>query len=394
MTTNFLPPDYSSVHDDLIYTISDAHASDPVTYPNYKFIADIYVDGVQVARIKKFPLPDSLFGVFNISQTVRSYLSAVFNPDLVATSIVAQQLGLNEFNIPVQVKFGEEYGFTSFYNVLEDSERVFFNHYNKHNLGIVKHEITAFFNSIASNAPLVREVMFNSANYFVPYFSIDATPVDVNINTSDGGSHTFPFTTAADEMTLLNIAPQWLNQLVAGFITENTQWYTVEINDTVLTVNIICEAIYETFAIHFLNQYGGFDTKLFTKVSRHTVTVERKDFGVLNYTIDSGGIVSYYNENLVVNESAHVYSTQFTEKVLLNSNFLTDKEYIWLSDLIESPMVFIEISFIGEVLLDNIFLFPCKVTDNNYEKKKRVNDQLTNLTINIDYGKTFNSQYR
>jgi hypothetical protein len=381
--------DYYSVHDDLIWVVSDAHTADPVTYPNYKFIADVYVNGVQVARLKKVPLPDSLFGVFNLSPIVRNYVSAVFNPDITATGIEVQQLGLGEFNIPVQVKFGEEYGFTSYYNIVTDAVWTFYNSYNKRYLGAAKVELQAYVNTVASNAPLGREVTLNTQNYFVPYLSDNAAAVNVQVITSNGHSHSFSFTPGANEMSILNIAPGWLNGLNPGLITQGAAWYTVNINGTLLTVYIVCEAIYDIYTIHFLNQYGGFDTKLFTKVSRQTVAIEKKDFGILNYAIASDGVVTYSNNNFVVNESAHVYSSQFTEKLLLNSNFLTDEEYIWLSDLVESPMVYIEADFNSQT-----GFLPVKITDNNYEKKKRVNDQLTNLTINIEYGKTFNTQFR
>src|SRR5436190_5221197 len=156
MTINFFPDDYSSVHDDLLYTLYDAHVEDRVTYPNYKYIADVYVNGVMVERVKKFPLPPNNFGVFNVGTIVRSYVMAIFNPDIAASSILVQQMGQDNFNVEVQVKFGEEYSYTSFYNVVEDDVRTFFNHYNKKHLGVVKTEIIAVINDVASNAPLTR----------------------------------------------------------------------------------------------------------------------------------------------------------------------------------------------------------------------------------------------
>ncbi len=69
----------------------------------------------------------------------------------------------------------------------------------------------------------------------------------------------------------------------------------------------------------------------------------------------------------------------------LNSDLLTDAEYIWLQDLILSPMVYIE---------DSGYFFPCVITDNDYEPKKYINDDLSNLVINIEFGKQQNAQYR
>jgi hypothetical protein len=71
--------------------------------------------------------------------------------------------------------------------------------------------------------------------------------------------------------------------------------------------------------------------------------------------------------------------------MVLNSDLLPDAEYIWLEELILSPLAYIQI--------DDYF-YPIKITDNNYEPKKHVNDDLTNLTLNIEFGDRFNTQYR
>jgi hypothetical protein len=58
MTILATPPSFSSLQDDLVYTVSEpTHTSDPVTYPNYKFIGDVYVGSTLIARIKKVPIP-------------------------------------------------------------------------------------------------------------------------------------------------------------------------------------------------------------------------------------------------------------------------------------------------------------------------------------------------
>lgn len=137
--------------------------------------------------------------------------------------------------------------------------------------------------------------------------------------------------------------------------------------------------------IHFLNQYGGFESRIFSKVSRKTYDITRADFGKLPYTVDGSGAVSYKSDNNVYNENRSTYSVQFNEKLQLNSDLLTDAEYTWLSDLVLSPMIYIE---------DGGYFFPCVITDTSYEPKRVANDDLTNLTINIEYGTLLNAQYR
>lgn len=384
MTILATPAAYSSLQDDLIFTVWDVHATDSSTYPNYKYVADVYIGATQVARIKKVQDPATGIGIFNIGQIVRNYLATSFNPT--ANLLVAQQLGDAVFNLTVTLKFGEEYAYTVYSNLVTDSARIFFNNYNSRRVGVTS-SLIAKANKLASDSPLIGQVLQSAAYYFVPYFATTTTPVAV-VFTPIGGGSAFSTTiipAVAYNNLILNISPQALNAAHAGAVNNSTTSYTVQVGSQTYTINVICEAVYSVYTIHFLNKYGGFESKIFSKVSRKTLDITRKDFGKLPYTVDSSGIVSYKNANGVYNESRSVYSSQFVEKLVLNSDLLTDAEYTWLADLILSPLVYIE---------DSGYFFPCLITDNNYEPKKNINDDLTNLTINIEYGITQNAQFR
>lgn len=385
-TIKATPPLNSSVHGDLIYTVAyPERTSDPVTYPNFKFIADVWVNGVLVATIRKVPNPANNIGVFNIGQVVRNYMATVFNPT--ASVIVAQQLGSPQFYLSVQVKFGEEYAYNSTYDVEIDSTRLFFNNYNGRLVGISS-SLAPLTNKVASNRPLTgNQTMLSSAYNFIPYFPILGSAVSFVVTPSGGGTvYSTTFTpSAAYVLQILNVAPGALNAVAPGTINASTQSYTVQIGSQTYKFDVVCEALYAVHMVHFLNKYGGFESKLFTKVSRTNYDIQRKDFGKLNYTVDAAGVVSYFNSNKVYNESRSNYSNQFKEKLMLNSDLITDEEYLWLSDLIFSPMVYVE---------DGGYFFPVVITDNSYEPKKQVNDDLTNLVINVEFGQQLNAQYR
>lgn len=385
ITIQATPATYSSVHDDLIYTVAEVvKTADPVTYPNYKFIADVYVDGVLVARIKKVPNPTTRIGVFNIGQIVRNYLATTFNPQ--ANVLYAQSLGSGQFRVSVLMKFGEEYDLTSYYNLTLDATRIFTNHYNARLVGLSS-GITPFTNKVASSRPLTSQAMLDSEYIFLPYFATTTTPFNVLCVAYGGGSgFSITVTPAPDNsMVILNVGPGAINSFHSGAITVDTTHYTITIGSAVYRFDMICEPQYTPYTLHFLNKYGGFESKIFQKVSRKTLDIQRKDFGKLPYTVDVSGVVAYKNANKVYNESRSVYSAQYKEKLTLNSDLLTDEEYTWLSDLLLSPMVYIE---------DGGYFFPCVITENNYEPKKVINDDLTNLTISIEYGQQLNSQFR
>lgn len=510
---NTNPGAYFSANGDLIFVIYEAtKANDPITYPDYKYLADVYIDVTQVVRIKKVPQPDNKRGVFNIGDVIRNYVQSIFNP---ISGLQAQQLGLNEFYINATVKFGEEYGFTTYTNVTEDIERTYYSHYNGRMFGQLT-ILTSYVDLVTSTRPYLNYVALTDNYSFISYLptSTSAVPVQIISNgvttynttitptiipvliegtfnlteatspdlidgngqlkingvdvfdiTSTGtGTYNMPagssysfeslttlsttatnpkirvtitrgttviydkqvaatpgasmvktgivqkdtaytFTIVTTDTTstvtlidiadntavnlvaplqVLNIAPSIINALSPGLITDG--YYTVKIGATsIYRFNIICEPRFEIFTLHFLNKFGGFESREFTKVSRKVLAITKTEFGKLPYTIDASGNVNYYNANRVYNEQQSVYASQYTEKITLNTDILSDAEYQWLSELILSPLIYVR---------QNGYFVPCSIIQSNYTFNKFVNDKITNLTIDINFGDQSNTQYR
>lgn len=386
MTVIHTPGTYASVHDTLPYTVSDAAKfADPVTYPNLKFIADIYVDSSLIARLKKAPNPDSGYGYFDIAPVLRNYILATFDPDS-ALDIVAQELAEGAFSRTVTVIFGEEYSFTAYYNLVSESPKVVYGHYNR-TLAGADSALTAKADKIATNNSSMRgDAEFGTTFYFLPYFATTVTPFDVEIDTSTGGTHTETITpSTGNTMMSLNISPGALNTLVPGLITQADTYYDVTIGTETYRVNIICESLFDPVPIHFLNQYGGFETKIFPKANKTNLQIQRKNFGSANYRIDGSGNVNLASANNVYYENKYNYSVQFDEKFIANTDMLSDAEYEWLYDLIVSPLVYRQ---------SGSYFYPYSITDTNYDIRKIAVDDLTNLVVTFEPGKTLNAQYR
>lgn len=515
------PGNYYSAHGDILYVVSDlAKANDPATYNDFKYVCDVYIGGVLVARLKKIPQPDTKMGIFNIGTIVRNYITATLNP---ASTLRAQQLGSGAFYIPVQVKFGEEYNYIT-YTDLKLDERFYFNHYNGRMLGVAT-DLAALVGKVVSSRPLINSVMIGGGRSFIPYFpnetpipveiktynyantlvstqSTTVTPnakgvavtlnfelvennsvdVDIQVYVNDVLTHSQfvsgTFTVSANEgdivkvqlltngatpwpgtgtpfaniyitedgvtiynqittdqgdpdyhvlyetsfavknrdysivgvgdntavpttdivddtstdyvlpydLQLFDVSPAKINAAFTGLISEYIKYYTVKIGSTsIYKFNLVCEPKYTRYTLHFLNKFGGFESFDFTKVSRKSISIEKKDFGKLPYTVDSNGAISYYNGNNVYNETRSVFVSQFTENLILNSDLLTDDDYNWLAELLISPLVYIEL---------NGYLVGATIKNNNYEYRKRVNDKLTSLTIELEFGDQYNAQFR
>ena len=384
------PGTYQSVHGDLLYVVHEAtKANDPVTYPDYRYLADVYAAGVLVTRLKAYPDPVTGMGIFNISNVLRNYITPVFNP--LANTWQCQTLNTGDWNVSGTVVFGEEYGFTQFPATINGVGRTFFGHYNGRMLGTLTN-LSSYYGKIASVRPN-RTPMYRNANFcFIPYFQND-TDIDIVINQYDaeGGSllSSIASRSAFDSsMNIFNIASPGIADFNGLGILENAHFITVDFpqnSNRLLTIDIVCEPKHTVYTVHFLNRFGGFESRDFTKLSRKLIDIEKRDFGKLPYTVNASGDVSYYNSNNVYNETRSVYASQYKEKMTLNTDVLTDAEYTWLGDLVLSPMVFIEMGG---------YFIPIVISQTNYEFRKAVNDKVTNLTIEIQFGEQFNAQYR
>lgn len=410
ITIQNAPASNTSVHGDVIFTVCDiVKASNATLYPDYRYICDIYIGSTLVTRLKAYPHPDNKMGVFNVGNVLRNYIAANFNPT--ANALRAQEMGLGEFNIQATMKFGEEYNYVLYSNITVDSARTYFGHYDGRKLGVTSNL------SGKANEPLTMRVVHNAINVliegypidennvnnFVPFFpdAVGAITLRINSYTKSGtliNTQDQAYTPASSNtLQLYNLSPTVINAAFPGLIPLTVaSYYTVQflspniVVDKILRFNLTCEEKYEVFTIHFLNKFGGFESRDFSKVSRKVMDIEKSEFGKLGYTMDTSGVVSYKNSNNVYNETRTVFSTGYKEKLTLNTDVLSDSEYTWLGDLVLSPMVYVEMKDES----NNIYHVPCVITETNYEFRKRINDKLTNLTIKIEYGEQFNSQFR
>jgi hypothetical protein len=393
-----VPLSLSSMQGDCIFTVLDSVAvSDPVNYPRFKYAAQIYIGGSLVATISKVPNPDTGVGVFNIGQIIRNYCVLVFNPTF--GPVQAQELGIGVFWLNLDVHFGEQYddanGIPTLHSGLANATGYkFFNSYDGRLRG--EDNILSNVKDKPATKRLTAEVLIGSQYLFIPYFPAGGStpmlgqtgPFPVKIDTFSGTPLSFTVSPSHQfDMQILNFSPQAVNQLQPGTITNATQYYRVTIGSAgvYVDVSVVCDPVRTPYMVHFLNQYGAFESKLFNKLSRRTYDITRSSFGKLAYTIGADGSVSYRSGNNVYNETESTYAVQFKEKMLLSTDLLDDVTYRWLRDLVVSPMVYLE---------ENGLFYPVSITDNDYEPKKVFNDGLTALQINIEFGDSLASQYR
>ena len=68
---------YSSLSNEMIFVAYEAtKAPDDVTYPNYQYVCDVYVNSVLIGRLKTRPDPTYKKGIFDVSALLQSYATS------------------------------------------------------------------------------------------------------------------------------------------------------------------------------------------------------------------------------------------------------------------------------------------------------------------------------
>lgn len=367
MTANSTPPTYASVNGPLVWVFYDANSINPL-YLDYKYVGEVWVDGVKVYTERAYPRPGGSFGIFDFSPIIRNYVVPVYLP---AAGVVAQQLGSAVFRTPdVVIKVREDYNGATGAVVLTDSARIFYNNYNDRNDGLTG--ISPLINKPLTVRDRAINLTRSCTKYFIPYFATSTTPYNVVIN----GTTTAVTPSAANTCQMINIAPIGLSLSLES--------YVVSINGQVYNVNIVCDGLYTNYYLHFLNKYGAFESMLFNKVRKRSFETKRKEYQQPQFRVSNSGVVSL-GTTAALHEQRTQFAGEFTERLRIQTDLLTDTEWQWLSQVVNSPMAYLE---------DAGTVYPIIIGNNNYEFKEYVVDKLNTLQLEIQFGTQINTQYR
>jgi len=413
---------FSSAHDDLVYVVNE---SSLYSSTNFKYVCDIYIGGVYIARLKTFPNPSSHYGIFNIGNIVRNYVDSNLNPTL---GMVYVQT-LSNIYAKVQCKFGYEYGVPLVLttNVTNSGMASFYNSYNTRLYPPYYTSIGFKMDTFATNRPVINKAKYplsasiNSVtnSIMVPYFYITGCTtmsesylkIKLQKKLLNGTIVSHPEILILSivgypdgNMYQLDVSPgainfQSQNAALGIFIDSNVQSYYVqivynndgcdpEISSGILQFDMYCEPRYETFNLIWLNQYGGYDSFEFSKVSRRGYDINKKTFKKLGYKISSAGVYQKWTGSTKADDIV-TYSSQFKERILLNSDLINEATYAWLAELILSPSVYLQSNTGGLT-----YLTPVTIKDTTYDFKKLNTDRNFNFSLNIEYGDLLNTQYR
>ena len=380
------PGDYSAVTNEMLFVVSEpTKTADPTTYPNYKYVLDVYVGSDLVGRLKANPDPTNLLGIFDVSRILRYYV-----PEYRLKANYSNASETYDINLSYHVEVGEEYGDTTYTNIITDSTRTCYKTYATKpylSTDVVSDKLGV---SAFSNAP-TDLVGFKDDKFFLVPFIDSASGVNVSYHFDDGASTigssgTITYSSILEVMQS-NMSFPKLSATLGLSNTEKNQVKRLVFDfggGSIYTVNYGCSRFPST-VIAWLNPYGAYESYSFGLVSKKTKEISRKEFAQLPYQINASGVVSYDADGVLYG-SRKTYNTVSEVKLNLNSHLLSDDEYTWLADLFSSSDV-----YMFDTVLDRFV--PVTITDTNYEYRTYLNSRLTPLSFTIQFTDTFNSQY-
>jgi hypothetical protein len=273
-------------------------------------------------------------------------------------------------------------------------------------------DISTYTNFFFTNRPLTIKASYGD-NIHIPVKDITRFVVAAyNQNNVVTGTILYSFG-STKTFAQLNIGSIALNK-ISAIITEDTKYYQIPIeeskyynrvltdggivegltclmqktaalgNTNTLQVDLSCNPKYESYNLHFMNNLGMFDTAKFGLVSRLNMDVTRKTFETRDYKYGATS-VTYFDANNKYNDSKVNYLNKkdFTYKLTMEAP--TDAEYEWLSELIGSPQIYMEIDG---------YYYPVSLKNTNYEYSKYVNNRLRVLDVEVEMNQTRYSQLR
>ena len=157
------------------------------------------------------------------------------------------------------------------------------------------------------------------------------------------------------------------------------------------TININCPNLkgYESIRLCWLNQWGAWDYYTFIQKSVRSISTKGSTYeqlaGTWNeaaYRVDSykGGKKSF--------------RVNATEKITMNSDFVSESENDMFEELINSPEVYILEGYQtdGTFSALNQYVKPVRLTTSSFTKKTVANDKLIQYTFEVEKSKTLRTQ--
>ena len=221
---------------------------------------------------------------------------------------------------------------------------------------------------------------------------------------AEGGFTTYGTTTNKQVMYLGCFPANLQNwsSTFGGLLTPINQMeggrYTIRANNSsgnalldIVTININCPTLkgYEPIRLAWLNQWGAWDYYTFTMKSAKTTSTKGSTYQQIEGTWNE----STYQVN-GFKGGKKAFRVNATEKISMNTDFVSESESEWFEDLINSPEVYILDGYQSQAANPalNQYATPVRLTTSNFTRKTVANDKLMQYTFEVEKSKTLRTQ--
>jgi hypothetical protein len=361
---------------------------------DFKYVFDVFKGTTQLVRAKVYPDPTTGRGYFDAGPVVRNEVTyAWFAPN--GTVKMTTDSGIMETQYSIRV--GEDFSGVTSLNLSSGSVTA----YNWRPPLFKRRKTTIKSNDFITDRFLSANHNFGENLFIGANINVSGTVslLKIRVKTYNYSNTLIATNNNSSSNTLkyvqLDIGADAINTLFgSSIITDSVKYYTVEVGTTgdgegsytykLFTVNMTCNGLYTPIPLHFINNWGMFDTARFDLVSRLSMDLERKSFQKRDFVFGNTS-VDYYTSNNVYYESKVNYNLKENWTYKLTMTPPTDEDYQWLAQLIDSPQIY--------ACIDSNY-YPVTIKETNYEYSKHQFNGLKAFEINIELNQMRNGFQR
>ena len=157
------------------------------------------------------------------------------------------------------------------------------------------------------------------------------------------------------------------------------------------TININCPDTkgFESIRLCWLNQWGVWDYYTFTKKSVRSISTKGSTYEQLAGTWNEA---AYRVDSYKGGKKA--FRVNATEKIKMNTDFVSESENVMFEELINSPEVYILDGYQTDSATSalNQYVKPVRLTSSSFTKKTVANDKLIQYSFEVEKSKTLRTQ--
>jgi len=157
------------------------------------------------------------------------------------------------------------------------------------------------------------------------------------------------------------------------------------------TINVNCPNLkgFESIRLCWLNQWGAWDYYTFTQKSIRSISTKGSTYEQLAGTWNEA---AYRVDSYKGGKKA--FRVNATEKITMNTDFVSESENDMFEELINSPEVYILEGYQtdGTNSALNQYVKPVRLTTSSFTKKTVANDKLIQYTFEVEKSKTLRTQ--